>query len=564
MMGAFDLTYDTRNDIPPEPSFVNDEEFEDINNDSGDFFRIFGMEKHGKSMIFVVVNCQSLFDPGRRRSFAAAMSRIGPDMIIVTETWWKPSLTNAEINYSFDNSYVVAARCDRQHDKPIKNLPGYGGVAILLRPDMVYTNVRSVHIDKFVQVTALKLHNIDIIAVYNAKGAKLAQATHKKLLRYIRKQHSNRMLVCGDFNLPKMNFDDLAATITHNNVPIKPTTFQLYKDCFRHCGLEQKVKEATHKAGNILDLVLSNNDDLLVGDPKVCDNTMNSDHNIVVGHLNYEFKRVTKIVWIWDRKHADLKLYRMALNRHELFNQMVKCKDVDSMCECLVRRIYFARELAYPKKRIVINPKRPAWTSPNIQKLFTKQKKALVKFNQWQKCPNSYCRQTRGCKNNPICRHQKSSQKIFNYLKTLSKDISRCTRESLYARQANMVANLPRNIVPFAKFMRQLRNEAISIGPLRDENGDLIYGDKEKAQLLQRTYINKLNPMDTEKVSWEPRQGDLNRIEYTERRVRQSILDQNADSAPGNIVDKIPVNCFQTVALFDLSRNRWDTSILLG
>ena len=83
------------------------------------------------------------------------------------------------------------------------------------------------------------------------------------------------LLILSDFNYPDINWDMYSGTTTQSSD---------FCDLIFELNLSQLVLSATHKAGNILDLVLTNNDELIhdVTIHTVLPDDLSSDHFLIV------------------------------------------------------------------------------------------------------------------------------------------------------------------------------------------------------------------------------------------------------------------------------------------
>ena len=86
------------------------------------------------------------------------------------------------------------------------------------------------------------------------------------------------LLILDDFNYPDINWDTYSGTTTQSSD---------FCDLMFDLNLCQSVLSATHKAGNILDLILTNNDDLIhdVSIHADLPNGLSSNHFIIKFHI---------------------------------------------------------------------------------------------------------------------------------------------------------------------------------------------------------------------------------------------------------------------------------------
>ena len=87
---------------------------------------------------------------------------------------------------------------------------------------------------------------------------------------------TDKLVVCGDFNFPKIDWTKCVATGNYN--VCNPFLYKMLE-----IGLEQHVFSPTHRLGNTLDLVLSNR--AIVNNIEIL-NPLLSDHSILLIRLN--------------------------------------------------------------------------------------------------------------------------------------------------------------------------------------------------------------------------------------------------------------------------------------
>ena len=191
---------------------------------------------------------------------------------VITESHFKENVFDAEIIIPDYNVY----RADRIERKS-------GGTAIYVHQDIVIDD-KDLYSDSTCECLMLKNNesNLILISVYKPPAATNLDSSFKKCIEAIDayiKKHSNSsdVVIMGDFNLPNITWDTRS---------IKNSRSTQEKNCANYLLnltddhlLVQQVHEPTRKDKTILDLVFTNNDEIIHN--VAVDKTNMSDHDIV-------------------------------------------------------------------------------------------------------------------------------------------------------------------------------------------------------------------------------------------------------------------------------------------
>ena len=192
------------------------------------------------------MNMCSLRNKGDRLEAMIASSPTDPDVIMLTETHLDTDVQNTEF---IDTDKYFTYRQDRTRFG--------GGVAILIKHGLA-THVSETYTGD------------DIIAIrITYKGKSTHFCTYyrppnkndfSELAVFMEsKDNDEDIFLCGDFNLP--DIDWLSKSVKKHSK--RPSLHTAFLDTLAEHGLVQHVREPTHRAGNILDLVLSNNQNMI-------------------------------------------------------------------------------------------------------------------------------------------------------------------------------------------------------------------------------------------------------------------------------------------------------------
>ena len=102
-----------------------------------------------------------------RRDIIETVSEIEDfDLLIITETWLTEDFADGMISFS---RYNLAVRSDRFKTSSCNKPPG-GGVAILIKKGIKYHSPKSVNINNYAEVAAIKIKELRIVGVYRKPG----------------------------------------------------------------------------------------------------------------------------------------------------------------------------------------------------------------------------------------------------------------------------------------------------------------------------------------------------------------------------------------------------------
>ena len=231
-----------------------------------------------------------------------------PDIVILNETWLKDPILNSEI---FPNQSYKVFRRDRTIEShpldpnhPAKYKTSGGGVIIAVRSDLDVNSTKyKISGGGVAQAEILSVvlkpdfgKNICITTLYRVGtlGAENLKEVNRHLRSIIKSKPNANHVFIGDMNLNKTKWPSGHTTCK---------TERGFLDLFQDLNFEQLINSPTHKDGKILDLLLTNQPNIisdLVVQPSgmVC----NSDHNSIVFKLNFKCKRL---------KSAKRKIYNM-------------------------------------------------------------------------------------------------------------------------------------------------------------------------------------------------------------------------------------------------------------
>ena len=234
-----------------------------------------------------------MLDQTKNMEIHACIYEQEPDIIILNETWLKPSIEDNETLPS--NLYKIFRRDRSATSQPID--PGDpkryrrngGGVLIAIKLSLILSsNIISIkHKAEFLAIELILEDKSKVIIATCYRVGTLGMENYRNkadiISLLLRKKRVKKFFLIGDFNLKKANW--LLNTST-NGVE------QAFLDEFVQAGLLQLINEPTHINGNILDILLTNSEqfisDIIVSNSKgLC----KSDHYSIKFKISLKVNR---------------------------------------------------------------------------------------------------------------------------------------------------------------------------------------------------------------------------------------------------------------------------------
>ena len=299
------------------------------------------------------VNARSILNNLKLEELHIYANDYSLDVIGVAETWLNDKVLDAEVNIEGFTLF----RKDRSHVSSAKG----GGVLLYVRNTLVSRACVELNRCKSESVwCCITVENgTDIVIGVCYRSPNCLDKEAQELYSVIHRASEKQVLIMGDFNFPKINWDLLDADSQSSEF------LNLVQDCF----LFQHVRIPT-RSDNILDLVFTSEEGM-VDDVQVKEHLANSDHNIIVWRLicKTELNKDNKTLYNFNK--ADYTAMQSFLTTYDWVNLFDKL-DVESMW------LFFCNVLNDAvKKYVPVNLRKtncmPKWMTKKTQK-FTKYK----------------------------------------------------------------------------------------------------------------------------------------------------------------------------------------------
>ena len=391
----------------------------------------------------------------------------------LTETWLKGH-TQAELNIEGYHLY----RADRKGRKHTRGRYS-GGAALYLRSDIAATTECLLQYSNGV-VETLAVHsereNLVIAVIYRqpddgshrSGSYELSQALTRIDSALESVEGNPNLIICGDFNLPNVNWSE---PHQQPNNPLYSTlaTFQS-----KHL-LTQMVTQPTHKAGNTLDLIFTNNKQLF--NEIHCFNTIHSDHTIVqvASHFKSHFSRSQRKIRQFTNTFDSLNFFNDDVNWIQIqadlhsqdwnliFNQL---DDPNDKLDQLIQTCETIASAHVPKKKTTSSKKSKIPRDRRI--LMRRRGKVTRKLSQSKS-------------------HSKIN-KLNQELVDIESKLQDSFNKSTTYQEQKAIQAIKKNAKYLFTYVKKFNKVKPAIGPLLDQNNNYAVENQSMADILSAQY----------------------------------------------------------------------------
>ena len=452
-------------------------------------------------MKLLYTNCQSVVN--KRTELRVVVSDLKPDIVCLTECWTNEQIDNGLLAIE---GYELVVRKDRTDTAGGRG----GGILLYCRSGIVAWEVEPE--TDFCQLGGVKVRSEGqetvIYTVYRSPNSSLEN--DNKLNEWIDSLTGNFLLV-GDFNYPRINW-------LNRTCDGKGSDFLEMID---RKFVAQHVECSTHINGNTLDLILSSHEGMVM-DVAMEGRLGSSDHEIMVCSVEVNMKRGIGGARKRDWRKADFERMRLELDVD--WETLLGDKSTDEMWVYIRDGIKNAMERCIPWNQ-ANGRKKPVWMSRNIMNMISRKKKMWKKFKEsgteadkrcYKKAENGVKKTIRNAKN--------------NYEKKIAKEGKRNPKQ-------------------FYSYLKNERTNKVRVGPLKNEDGELVMDPKAQANLLNENYSKVFTVPEGEgeaEIDCLVREEEkLRTVNYTEEKVLKVIDSMRREAAGGP--DEIPPRVLKEV-----------------
>lgn len=444
-----------------------------------------------KGLNFIYLNAQSILS--KVTDLEATASIIKPDLILVTESWCNSNISDNVLKIS---NYELVSELRKDRHDTTNGIGGgllvYSRKGLEVLPCDKYNN--------FNQYVSFKVScNNSIINVFLVyRPPNCLKENCDKLIEILENAPNNSILI-GDFNYPGVDWDNL----TSDN---KSLTF--LNTCIDK-NFSQYVDFPTHSRNNILDLVLSNNDNIV--NVENLGPLSNSDHVMLLITTNFYVKNEVNSYVRYDWKNADFLKMENEMKNIDWEREINNVHDGWNKLKSVIDNV---TEKYVPKVIIKNDAQKPLWMNSYIVRL-QRKKSRLYKKKKANNC----------------------DENIQNYdavSKELRKAVRRAKRK-VEVKISKQSGNDGRK--KFNAYVKKKLGNNFGTGPLM-ENNKIITDDLGMANILNNQFssvfttdqpnVNYVQPMTRAEV-----EEKLFEFVVTKNDISKRIDDMKNGKAPG-------------------------------
>lgn len=420
-----------------------------------------------------------------------------PDIILLTETWLKPSIPDSTCSIP---GYTIY-RCDSTSN------PGYDGVCIYLKQEVfkhlkIHTfNIDTPMIDNIFLSLCFTGCTITVGCIYRPH----ASDSDVPLLQHMSElceQHDN-LVIAGDFNLPQLKW------------PLRSLTggqsfHAAFAEMITNSNYTQLVSEPTRfregQQPSMLDLMLVNDEDL-VSLLEYIPPIGKSDHVCLLSHLQFYSKSVytTSTARVIDYDHLSSAIQEKQWNI--IFEEIGP--DVDQMWQAFedgIASMITEHSTFRTSKVCLAKP----WITYDIRLLIRR------KHSLWQRYRRS------------------GSESDFGAHRTFSNQVSARIRTARINYIDNLAASGDKK--KFFKYVRSVTDTKVSVPQIRDQGGGICDSAQDTSEIFALRF--------SEIFSQEPREAvpllttarcsaSLENVEFPSQVIEAELKTLNVSTSPG-------------------------------
>jgi len=291
----------------------------------------------------------------------------------------------------------------------------------------------------------------------------------------------------GDFNLPKSTWPD--------GLPKPGCSMEersMLNDLNKFCNemfMSQYVNQPTHKDGNILDLVFTNNENL-IHDYSVLPVLPSTSHHSIV--------MVSTILKVQSLAHDDDQPEpRSKFNALNFFSDEVNCNELKND----LNQINWNDRLSSDDPQEILNNINQTCLEICQRQIPARTSKDTKKKSKIDRYRRSLTKGRRKItKQFTKCTSQSKKAKITKELLQIEKDLQKSFNDSKRYIEDKAISSIKKNSKYFFSYASKKSKIKTKVGPLMNENGKLTQRNKEMTEILSKQYVKVFSvpkPTDT-------------------------------------------------------------------
>ena len=359
----------------------------------------------------------------------------------------------------------------------------------------------------------------DAAGQHRSKSYQLSQAFTKLENTLDELEGISNIILCGDFNVPNINWSENEPNQSQNSLAT------IIKSIQNKYLLTQMVKDPTHKSGNTLDLIFTNNKQLFNEIHSIP--TSRSDHHIieVSTHFKSHFARSQSTRRQFNNVFDSLNFFsedvdweqiKTELNDHNWNEEFSQINDPVDKLNHLIKTCELASIAHVPQKRIAISRKSKI---PRDRRVLMRRRRKIIKRL-------------------PRAKNKSTTNKLTTELIEIEMKLQASFERSTTYQEDKAIQAIKRNPKYFFTYVKKFNKVKPAIGPLLDKNNQYIVENLDMANLLSAQYSSVFStpkdaPIDPNTLFDSEEDGDLKDINFTPDDIKKAISDIAANAAPG-------------------------------
>jgi hypothetical protein len=415
-----------------------------------------------------------------------------PDIILICESWTSTEISNAELEID-GYSIETDLRKDREdtHNGIGGGLIIYSKRGIKLRKNDRFNNN---NFNQFSSFIVMSKSPVEITLVYRPPNS--GTGNLEELCKLISTAPRNSIFI-GDFNTPEINWKN------EQSVP----KYRQLLESVQEAEMVQLIDFSTHDRGNILDLVITNCCERIIN-VEDTGKLGNSDHCSLTVQIQVDIEKDIKLISRPDWWRADFETIRTELSETNWDEALSGTAEQD--WQYLKEKLQEYVEKYVPQKKVFQN-QRPRWLNREIIKLLRRKRAAWKDYRIYGTTENS------------------------NRYKQLEKEVKSKIQKSKRRMEKELSRNDDKNNKKFAMYIKSKTKSKRTIGPLKNDRGQVTYDNKEMASILNNFFASVFTRENLNNMPEKERETDANLsdIEINVESIIKKINKLRKDSATG-------------------------------
>ena len=330
-------------------------------------------------------------------------------------------------------------------------------------------------------------------------------------------QRASHQVLIGDFNMPEADWKYMVSNKEDSHFTSR--FIEKTKDLFLTQHITQPTRVKTGQRSNILDLIFSNEEDMIENIqylPPLWSNKGNlekeSDHLLLLFDIKCYSDLKNNDNPGYDLQKGNYQNMRNTLAAIN-WEDLLKDTNIDQAETIITKAITKAIQENIPKRKVVPTKvgRRPIWMNR------TAIRKVKKKHKAWQR----FCRTRTGRDYENYISARNSSKKML--------------MSALKDYEANIAKQVKENPKMFWQYVNSKRKTRPGVGTLNDESGNEVITDTEKAELLNKYFSSVFTKENLEELppTENPKHPPFKFSEITEDEILKKLKQLKPNKSPG-------------------------------